>query len=242
MSAVARDGGTQVGFIWPQEELFDQIDYASIVTEIDASVIFLTPYASLFADELARRFPERHFVAMGEEASDSQNVTTFRFDWNAAWREAGLIAGEWLRIAPGRDAVLLVDEQISPSGGRPAAFHEGVESTGVSIEVETLEAGSTRQAITETVAKRQSDPEVLVIFMLGAGNADAVEALREESVLFALPGPHLMDDDNQTLLSVRADLPAVLESYLSLPDQRSLLVPAAVETNPRLHKETDESP
>ncbi|MFP4549253.1 MAG: hypothetical protein ACLFNT_00490 [Spirochaetales bacterium] len=229
ISVVARQNRVRVGFEWPSAELLDQLDFDEIVSRTDAPKYLLSPYASLFANELATRHPERGFIVTQGGPHDAANITTVSYAWNEGWQAAGNWVANWLAEDAQRRAVVFASEEDQTQRERVAALREAVERAGEQIEIRLLAESIRGDATVSSLADSDFSGTTLVIFMAHGSDQSTFTSLYDSATFLALPGVYIRDGSEQVLLAVRADLSEALAAHLSMPSARVVTAPVTVE-------------
>lgn len=215
--AAIRDAGRAASLrshvYWPQANL-DAIALEPLLQELEAGTVALSPYLSLLIGEVASSLPERRFIAYYGTQS-LPNLTWVRFDPLPAMTEAGAVLARWVFDAPGRTAVLLVDQSdrsILEEGRALASGYE--QEAGVALREEAFSAPPSRDDVRSRVQAIAAAGERAVVVLLGTATGWALEQLRDEQTVFGLRHAAIAEDTQRMLFTVRDDLALGLELAL----------------------------
>jgi len=217
---------------WPQANL-DAIALEPLLQELDAGTVALSPYLSLLLGEVASASPERRFIGY-YGAQPLPNLTWVAFDPLPAMTEAGAVLARWVFDAPGRTAVLLVDESdrsILEEGRALASGYE--QEAGVELRKEAFSTAPSRDDVRSRVQVVAESGERAVVVLLGTATGWALEQLRDERTVLGLRHVAITDDSDRVLFSVRDDLALGLEVALGEQSGR-VVAPSVLDLSPSL--------
>ena len=225
---VAGQAGYRGSVYWPARGTLGTAAVHQVVGARGSQVVVLSPYLSLFAGEIAERFPDRRFVGYyGREPID--NVTWVHFEAEPALQEAGRVVAEWVFAATDRTAVLVVDRSDPVIRDEGEALVAGYESVaGVGLEQVAFDSAPAREEVRSRVRAAARDGERAIVVLLGAATGWALEAVRDDDVVVAYRHGALPDTSGQVLFTIRDDLAAGLSDALAAPDRR-VVTPSRVE-------------
>ncbi len=179
----AAGAGYRATVAWPDARTLDAVQARAVIEDHDASVVVLSPYLSLMADEIAPQFPGRRFIAF-YDGPEADNLVRVIFDSTDAMTEAGRVLGAWTLGDPARRVVVFVDESSDDSRDEAAALAAGYrETAGVPLATESFADPPAREEVRTRVQGAISEDERCVVLLLGAANTWAYEALRNETQL-----------------------------------------------------------
>ncbi len=225
----AGEAGYRASVHWTPQGSLGIADFDEVIRDRGSQVVVLSPYLSLFAGDVAGRFPDRRFVGYyGREPLD--NLTWVHFDPAPALREAGRVLARWVFAERGRTVVLVVDESDAALRAEGEALVAGYESAaGVGLERVVFDSTPTREAVRSRMRAAARDGERTIVLLLGAATGWALEAIRDEEVTVAYRHGALPDEPGRVLFTVRDDLAAGLSDALAVTGQR-------VVTPSRIHR------
>ena len=215
---------------WPAESTLDAIRLEPAIAGHSARVVVLSPYLSLFAGEVASRFPDRHFIGFyGQQGLP--NLTWVHFNRRAAMSEAGRALARWVFEGEGRDAVILVDESDRSIRDEALDLAAGYEEiAGIAVRQVAFTAPS-RDEVRSRVEALSRGTQRAVIVLLGASTTWALETLRDEALLVGYRFAAVEEDPARVLFTVRDDLATGIRSAIGAPGGR-VVVDSLLQLSP----------
>ncbi len=226
----ARSASFRSRVYWPEASL-NAIALEPIVQEFDAGTIVLSPYLSLLIQEVAPALPDRRFVGYyGLEPLP--NLTWVEFDPMPAMTEAGAVLARWVLDAPGRTAVLLIDESDRDRREEGRALLSGYEQeAGIELRREAFGVPPSRDDVRSRVQAIAGGEQRAVVVLLGTATGWALEQLRDEQTVLGLRNVAIPADSDRILFSVRDDLADGLEVALREGGER-VVVRSVLDLSP----------
>lgn len=230
IEAAGSDAGLRTRVVWPEGANLASVDFRAVVAESSAATIALSPFASLFVNELATAFRDRSFIAFGPGPA-ADRLTRIEFDPLPAMREAGELAAAWLFASGGRSVTLFVAARERGPAALGAAFEAGFElAGGVDLRIERFDTPPSREEVRSRFQSLPGVGEAAIVVALGASSAVVYDLARTEDVRLIVR--HLaVREGGEVLASVRDDLASGLKAALA-DGRPSLVVPSTLEVAP----------
>lgn len=170
------DPSEELGTAWLEEQ----------VQRITADALALSPYFSLFANEMSEARPEISLIAFTGQAAGAANLLRVSFDRVEAFQALGEQAARWELAGESRrvSALFLVDTDAAED--EHAALEEGYRAAAEEVLASRVfgavpDRDTVRRIIRDQIAAGVNG----FIVFLGSANRFALELLQTEPVVFA---------------------------------------------------------
>ena len=115
MERAAADAGQRLVTEWDPSDALATAWLEQSLDEPVAPIVVLSPYFSLFASDVAARYPDISVIAMGGEVSQQANLTRVTFDRVPAFERAGALVRDWVSAGDDRGAGVPRKQRVSQS-------------------------------------------------------------------------------------------------------------------------------
>jgi hypothetical protein len=224
------EAGHRLEIVWQPEGTLDDPWLDAAVQQADVGIVVLSPYLSVFADQVAGVVPDKRVVAIYGPESRVSNVTRIRYDPTEALSELGLLLADWILGRPGRSVHALFYEPNEEARNEARLLEQSyAAASGLRLETTSYPVLPEREQVRLDMEQLAEAAELLVVAFMGRTTDFVLELLRGESA-FAIVrhgvGPPkfaagivavVQDDLSDTLAAVAGVSTETLPSLMIIP-------------------------
>ncbi len=218
LERVAEDEGHSLALEWGSSAELGTGWLEGQLVETSVPVVVLSPYFTLFASELADRYPDVNFIGFAGGASERANLTRVVFDRVPAMEEAGSLVKAWEKAGTDRKAATLFLTNSEMRRAELKALTDSYGSEGVEgINVSRFNAPPDRETVRRAIRDLRAEGVNAFLVFVGSSNRFALELLQSEAVVFATDfATGAVSLDDALLFSIENRLETGLAAALSV--------------------------
>ena len=178
LRSAARSSGVRLQTIWQPAETLSGGWLDSAAAASDTPFIVLSPFLSVFAEEVASQIPDRTLIAFYGPESTQSNLIRVHFDAIGTMEEVGAYLGRWVSSSPGRAVSALFLEASEQERHEHRVLEQSYVNTATTaLETERFAVVPDREQVRQAIGRIPAADERLIVVFLGSATATALEFL-----------------------------------------------------------------